>query len=99
MIQELQPGDSVLLSHGKASCRAQPGCQSGHPGSQQSWDMASLIMLLPATLALDKGEPCYGHLKEPEDLQWLTRAPGRQYTARGRKGGKVYSLLAANKAE
>ncbi|KAK9845105.1 hypothetical protein WJX74_010662 [Apatococcus lobatus] len=54
-IQELQPGDSVLLSHGRASCRARPGCRSADSASQQSWDMASLIMLLPATLALDRG--------------------------------------------
>lgn len=55
-IQELQPGDSVLLSHGKASCHAKPGCQSGTATAEQFWDMASLTMLLPATLALDRGK-------------------------------------------
>ncbi|KAK9860355.1 hypothetical protein WJX84_004348 [Apatococcus fuscideae] len=54
-IQDLQPGDSVLLPYGKASCRARPGCQPCSTGLGPSWAMASLTLLVPATLALDYG--------------------------------------------
>ncbi len=55
VIQELQAGDSVLLSYGKATCRAKPGDQAGTSSPAQSCGMASLTLLVPATLALEQG--------------------------------------------